>query len=80
MSLLISPELAEVLGVYKRYNVRYDEKNKIVYVNKGIPPIDFYTLRYRLKNVPEEILDLRVYHERISYVRNEEGCLCQRKN
>lgn len=69
MCELISIELVGVLEAYKRYEIEYDRFNKIIYINKAIPPIDYYYLRYRLRNVPEEIKDIRVYGERLDRIQ-----------
>ena len=69
MCELISKELSGVLETYKRYNIEYDRFYNIIYVNRAIPPIDYYSLRYRLKNVPEKIKDIRVYGERIDRIQ-----------
>ena len=74
--LVYSNELVGVLKLYKQYEIEYDQKNEIIYIHKKIPPMDCYLLRYLLKNVPEEIHDVRVYHERRTYVKNEEGLRC----
>lgn len=59
-----------ILDLFKGFEVDYDAKHKIFYVNKPIPVKDFLYLKNLLSRVKEEIKDIRVYGDKLSKIRS----------
>ena len=49
-----------ILETFKKYYLEYDEKHKILYIKAPIPVRELYRLKSSLKNVEEEVLDIRL--------------------
>ena len=54
-----------ILDLFRRFEVEYDRKNKIVIVNKPIPVSDFIYLKRLLKGVSDEVKDIRVFTDKL---------------
>lgn len=59
-----------ILDLFKGFDVEYDVKYKIFYVNKPIPIADFLYLKELLKMAKEEVKDIRVYGSKLSRIRS----------
>ena len=49
-----------ILETFKKYHLKYDEKYKILYINAPIPVSELHRLKEFLKNVEDEVLDIRL--------------------
>lgn len=58
-----------ILDLFRGYEIEYDRKHKIIYINKPIPIKEFMYLKELLKRTRDEVKDIRVYGDRLSKVR-----------
>lgn len=54
-----------ILDMFRRFEVEYDRKNKIITINKPMPVDDFIYLKYLLTKVDEEVKDVRLFSDKL---------------
>lgn len=54
-----------ILDLFKGFEVEYDRKNKILYINKVMKIGDFMYLKHLLTMVSEEVKDIRLFDDKL---------------
>lgn len=54
-----------ILDIFKGYEVEYDRKNKILYINKAMKIGDFIYLKYLVSMASEEVNDIRLFDDKL---------------